>query len=46
MGRRYDSKVYPRIPTNSLEDARHIHPGVHRFDESQLYDDEYKSCDV
>ena len=46
MGRSYDPEVYPRVPTNCIEDVRHVCLSIHRFDEPGLCDDEQENCDV
>ena len=46
MRRSYDCEVHLRVLADCIEDTRHIHSRVYRFDEPHSHDDERENCDV
>ena len=46
MARSYCREVYFRVPADRIENVRHIHPSVSRFEDSDLCEDEHENHDV
>jgi len=46
MRRSYNREVDLCVPIDSIENYRFIHSLIPRFDEFDLYEEEYEDCDV